>query len=498
MYCGNCGKELDAGSKFCTSCGSALKSQTEDEHGKKLNGVRSTQSSVTRKRSTMDKVLTTAISALALAVLVSGILFYNGAKLRADNNAQDTVLDGADAHESLNSPDESETEILIPYTPPEADNISEAPDIEKSPAAELSVWDGTVADSFAGGNGSQEEPFQIANGEQLALLAQMTNNGDVYHGQYFELVGDIALNTDDNMDEFASGGLPANNWEPIGTKEYPFDANFQGNNHTIYNLAYFAEENVCAGLFGYARNATISDLGVSLALIMGGGNSTLGGIVASVDPVGGNCSITHCSVSGGIALESHSIDETFAYSKVGRLGGIVGTGYAEKGNITVSNCVNKAQICTAYEIGGIVADAYSDDESKGFRFVLSNCLNYGTVGEYREISSKFAGGIAGYADSCVVITNCINSGQVEPGQDKKSVCHWGAIVGYDRTTDGYIENCYFVNGSAKAPYGRTDGESIIQIEVVPFEKIYAPDWLGEFFDLSRDWELIDGELCLKP
>lgn len=38
-------------------------------------------------------------------------------------------------------------------------------------------WDGTVAESYAGGDGTAENPFQIATAEQLAYLAQQTNNG---------------------------------------------------------------------------------------------------------------------------------------------------------------------------------------------------------------------------------------------------------------------------------------------------------------------------------
>ena len=44
--------------------------------------------------------------------------------------------------------------------------------------AEKSVdaWDGSVAESFAGGTGTEEDPYQIANGAQLAYLAQFVNS----------------------------------------------------------------------------------------------------------------------------------------------------------------------------------------------------------------------------------------------------------------------------------------------------------------------------------
>lgn len=42
-------------------------------------------------------------------------------------------------------------------------------------AAQVTCWDGTVAEAYAVGDGTLENPYQIATAEQLALLAQETN-----------------------------------------------------------------------------------------------------------------------------------------------------------------------------------------------------------------------------------------------------------------------------------------------------------------------------------
>ncbi len=42
-------------------------------------------------------------------------------------------------------------------------------------AAESAKWDGTVAEAFAGGSGTKEDPYQIANGAQLALLSEQAD-----------------------------------------------------------------------------------------------------------------------------------------------------------------------------------------------------------------------------------------------------------------------------------------------------------------------------------
>ncbi len=39
------------------------------------------------------------------------------------------------------------------------------------------VWDGTVATEFAGGTGTESDPYLIETGAQLAYLAQQTNQG---------------------------------------------------------------------------------------------------------------------------------------------------------------------------------------------------------------------------------------------------------------------------------------------------------------------------------
>lgn len=85
------------------------------------------------------------------------------------------------------------------------------------------------ADSYAGGDGSKTNPYEIAKAEQLAKLARDVNNGNTFRGKYFKLTADIDL----------SGGI----WMPIG-KYYNygnvnnrlFFGKFDGNGHVIKNM----------------------------------------------------------------------------------------------------------------------------------------------------------------------------------------------------------------------------------------------------------------------
>lgn len=46
------------------------------------------------------------------------------------------------------------------------------------------VWDGTIAESYAGGTGTRTDPFLISNGSQLA---KMVNDGNDTAGKFYKL-----------------------------------------------------------------------------------------------------------------------------------------------------------------------------------------------------------------------------------------------------------------------------------------------------------------------
>lgn len=50
-------------------------------------------------------------------------------------------------------------------------------------------WIDFAAVSFAGGDGTRENPYQISTAAQLAKLAKDVNTGIDYRNQYFKLYG---------------------------------------------------------------------------------------------------------------------------------------------------------------------------------------------------------------------------------------------------------------------------------------------------------------------
>ena len=57
----------------------------------------------------------------------------------------------------------------------------------------VAAWDGSIATAFAGGSGTGNDPYQIADGAQLAYLANSVNGGESYADTYFVLTANIDL-----------------------------------------------------------------------------------------------------------------------------------------------------------------------------------------------------------------------------------------------------------------------------------------------------------------
>ena len=132
----------------------------------------------------------------------------------------------------------------------------------------VDAWDGSTAAAFAGGTGTAEDPYQIANGAELAYLASSVNNGETYEAKNFVLTANIDLN-----------GLP---WTPIansfsdalfGGSDYRvFAGNFDGKGYTISNVSIGSEaaplEADVFGFFG-ATEGKISNLNLDTVSIHG-------------------------------------------------------------------------------------------------------------------------------------------------------------------------------------------------------------------------------------
>ncbi len=192
------------------------------------------------------------------------------------------------------------------------------------------VWDGTVAADFADGSGTAEDPYQIANGAQLARFASMVNSGQTsINGK---LTADILLNDTEGWENWGSTeGL--NSWTPIGSGGQPFTGTLDGDGHSVSGI-YINSTADYQGLVGYlGGGGTLQNLGVKASYIKGG--YYVGGVCG-----GKRGTVTNCYNSGTVAGSN-------------QVGGVCGLNF---GNVT--NCYNTGSVTGTNNVGGVCGGNY--------------------------------------------------------------------------------------------------------------------------------------------
>ncbi|MCD8006003.1 MAG: hypothetical protein LUF29_03370, partial [Oscillospiraceae bacterium] len=327
-------------------------------------------------------------------------------------------------------------------------------------AASADTWDGSVATAFAGGSGTETDPYQIATGAQLAYLASLINgsSNSTYCSCYYILTADIDLN---NV-----------SWTPIGCKSginYYFKGTFDGDGHTISNL-YMSSTSLYGGLFGMVIQATIKNVTLSGCNITGSTYS--GGIVGyslsytiiesctvsgSVSCV--QTSSTSACIAGGIvgygnytSLIGCVNNATVTVSSIGSLyaGGLAGS----LSNGTISSCCNNGSVAISYDdakseyVGGLVGDLSS-------KSTVSDSYNTGSVTADLSgvVSDAYAGGLFGQVGTSCTVTECYNAGVVTATATVN--VYAGGLAGVSNATGATISNCYnagTVSGTSKSTY----------------------------------------------
>lgn len=198
------------------------------------------------------------------------------------------------------------------------------------------------ADSYAGGDGSKTNPYEIATAEQLAKLARDVNNGNTpqaFLGKYFKLTADIDL----------KNGI----WMPIG-KYYNYgDGNganrlffgkFDGNGHVIKNMHIQwegTEARSAWGLFSTLQGASSTNLTTVTNLIIKdatvekkpgfdphGPDYKVGVVAGEIYP---NTELSNIIIRDS---EIKDNDETYQINNESKIGGIAGNVQTDSKNET--------------------------------------------------------------------------------------------------------------------------------------------------------------------
>ncbi len=346
------------------------------------------------------------------------------------------------------------------------------------------LWDGGIAEGFAGGDGSKNDPFRIETAEQFAYFTKTVNEGNNYLAKYIRLCADLRLNdevflfdpdtglvkvtdgvntaylgtgrTGDTSGEdsrFDSESSILLSWydavgekidgyagkllsqTPIGSADKcDFRGYFDGAGHTVSGL-FICENTDKAGLFANYANCTLEDLHVKGSLVAG--RESVGGLVGIAS--GGNSAIGNDSF---VPMPVNILRCSFDGIVVGKtnVGGIVG-----KTELTpkLSLCENKGVVVGNEAVGGIVGFGDNADE----------CLNNGAV-----YGGKYTGGIVGInqkenAETIYTpgIYRCANIGSINGREYVGGIvgsntvalqnCHnYGTVIGSSRYVGGIAGN----------------------------------------------------------
>ena len=265
---------------------------------------------------------------------------------------------------------------------------------------------GDYAAYFDGGTGTAEDPYQIANLEQLESLAAIVSSDNSCAETYFVLTADIGSST-----------------APVTTAiTGVFSGHFDGAGHTV--TLDINSSGRCVGLFGRLDiNGTISNVATA--------GSVSGGYC-----VGGVCgenygNITNCVNSGDVGSGEY-------------VGGVCG-----ENNGSITNCVNSGDVGSDGSAGGVCG------VNNG---TIANCCNSGNVD-----SGDCAGGVCG--DNYGNITNCCGIGSVTANYGAGDVCstNYGDVINCCYSVFSSTGGINISAGSNNEAYGLNSNDSMVEL-----------------------------------
>ena len=241
-------------------------------------------------------------------------------------------------------------------------------------SAQAQTWDGTVADNYAGGDGSKEQPYLIATASQWAKFSNdVATIAGFSQGKYFLLTADIVLNdsvydgivrsTRQDKEDLPKDAGRYRETPCIGTytsdTEYvAFEGTFDGNGHTISGMVgSLYRSQTYDALFRVLQNATVKNLGLTDSYLLS--NARLGGIAGRVvDSRIINCYVEHSFIEGGGSQSGGFVGQMFGTSQVlncyandvtvfgkNDMGGFIGRiGDSNENPCVVDNCYSRISL----------------------------------------------------------------------------------------------------------------------------------------------------------
>lgn len=381
------------------------------------------------------------------------------------------------------------------------------------------TWSGDVAEKFAGGDGTQENPYQISKSFELAYLAKIVNSqSSAPEYKYYKLTDNINMGYEE--------------WTPIGVynnENQYFYGSFDGNGYTISDLAISNANEGYIGLFGKVQNSEIKNInivgdvsGISSSSAIKAG--ALAGMavdssihdcnamyvnVSDISASAGEASSVAClvgNISGG-EFKNNKANDCYVFLKTGKFDAGILAGYSGTdiedcsvsskedelfgSNSTVgafnfggivgysANSIKKCSVKSAYlsntiktskeiSIGGIAGQSLGNIAlcSAVFKDGASRTLD----GEQRQISiyasgsgDQTIGGIVGTAKDSCAISDCKYNGQSIAGTTTNGNAEVGGLAGRAASSlnrsFAYTEGTVYANANKDAKSGGAVGNA---------------------------------------
>ena len=253
-------------------------------------------------------------------------------------------------------------------------------------ASPVKIWQGNFATGFAGGDGTESNPFLIANADQLAYFGQYVTEGNETKDKFFKLTSDI------NMGGEVLGDDGKLLFYPIGYNDkgcqHGFEGTFDGAGYTIssifqntwqlkgtYTSAGYYK--AAMGLFGWVDGATIKNLTIH--------NFKSEGEYA---PTGCVAAYASNSTFENIAITS-SHPQTYNTS----VAAVVGRDYCYTDdstltfkNITVDSSNTVSALWGSWDVGAAGLLGYLDENTK---VTMDNCHIAATIDVYNDVCGNY-------------------------------------------------------------------------------------------------------------
>ena len=267
------------------------------------------------------------------------------------------------------------------------------------------------------GDGSSNNPYQIATLADLKWVADQVNGGNDFstNGNFIQ-TANIDASATSTWNPNGSDGYYG--WTAIGGTDdyYVFSGSYDGQGYTISNL-YINNPSVNVyGLFGYCSGATIKNLGLTnVSMIV---NSDIGGLVGYMEPG----TIINCYVTGSVKASG-------------------GTGYA--GGLCAEAC--KTNIDNCYAACTVVAEKGAAGGLIAYMSVgsITNSYSSGSVTVNSEVS--YVGGLLGSIRAGTSVESCFSESSVSAN----GVLHrepenpdFSNVGGFIGSNEGTVTNCY--------------------------------------------------------